>query len=133
MTPSVEERFWAKVDKSGDCWLWTASTRNGYGQFFDGERIEYAHRFVYARFVGPLMPGLKIDHLCRTPACVNPAHLELVTNAENIRRGLRTHLTHEDAAFIRESSLPTRELADRFGVSDGAIYKIRLGERWVAA
>ncbi len=52
----------------------------------DGRKV-YVHRFSYELHIGPIPEGLVIDHLCRTPACVNPDHLEPVTNAENVRRG----------------------------------------------
>lgn len=86
---TLEERFWPKVDKSGDCWLWTASKRNGYGQLglWKEGRVEYAHRIAYELLVGPIPDGLVIDHLCRVRHCVNPAHMELVTRGENVRRG----------------------------------------------
>jgi hypothetical protein len=87
----IEERFWEKVDKSGGpdaCWLWLAHKGNkGYGSFAVNGREPRAHRWAYERFVGPIPEGLLLDHLCRTPACVNPAHLEPVTNLENLRRG----------------------------------------------
>lgn len=82
-------RFWGHVDKSGDCWLWTAS-RNllGYGEFnvYEDGRDWYAHRFAYEQTVGPIPDGLVLDHLCRNPSCVNPDHLEAVTQQENILR-----------------------------------------------
>jgi hypothetical protein len=86
--PSKEERFWSRVDKSGDCWLWTASRDyKGYGQFrLDGKNRK-AHRVAYQMLIGPIPVDLCIDHLCRVRHCVNPAHMEVVTNAENIRRG----------------------------------------------
>ncbi len=84
----VEERFWAKVDKAGECWVWTACRLPaGYGQFNWNGRKVYTHRKAYEMLVGPIWPGLHIDHLCRNRACCNPAHLEPVTCAENLRRG----------------------------------------------
>lgn len=88
---TVEQRFWAKVDKSGDCWLWTASLvpQTGYASFqvATGHRVN-AHRWAYESLVGPLPVGRVLDHLCRVRHCVNPAHLEVVTDATNVRRGI---------------------------------------------
>lgn len=85
----VRDRLMRHVDTSGDCWLWTAYCDDkGYGWTTFGleRRTTAAHRAVYEAFVGPIPEGLHIDHLCRTPRCVNPAHLEPVTQAENNRR-----------------------------------------------
>lgn len=88
---SAEERFWEKVDTSAGplgCWPWTASgSRDGYGQFSADGRGVRAHRFAYELLVGPIPEGLQLDHLCRNPGCVNPAHLEPVTGWENTMRG----------------------------------------------
>lgn len=87
---SVEERFWAKVDKSGECWIWVASKgRDGYGRLKVANRMWSAHRLSYEMTVGPIPEGLEIDHKCHNHSCVNPAHLSPVSgkqNAEN-RRG----------------------------------------------
>lgn len=72
------------------CWQWTgAINRHGYGQFLftDGSR-RAAHRIVYELIVGPIPEGLQLDHLCRNRGCVNPNHLEPVTNRENTIRGV---------------------------------------------
>lgn len=77
------QRFWAKVEKTGTCWIWTGSKlRNGYGQFNRG----LAHRFAYKLLVGEIRPGHEVDHLCMRRDCVNPTHLEAVTSSENTRR-----------------------------------------------
>lgn len=84
----VEVRFWSKVDKGGDCWLWTAArSGDGYGHLkVDGRNVK-AHRLAYELEVGPIPPGLDIDHLCRVPLCVNPAHMEPVSRRTNTLRG----------------------------------------------
>lgn len=88
VTPASTARFWAKVETTGVCWLWTGYTnRGGYGVIYAGAMVP-AHRFAYELLVGPIPDGLVIDHLCRTKACVNPDHLEPVTQGENVRRGL---------------------------------------------
>lgn len=85
------ERFWEKVEKTDSCWLWTAAlSQDGYGLFRDG-RSQSAHRWLYKQLVGEIPDGLQLDHLCRVRNCVNPAHLEPVTLAENARRGRLTH------------------------------------------
>lgn len=84
----LSERFWAKVDKTDTCWLWTGATaRNGYGQVGIDGRTRSAHRVSYEALVGPIPDGLVIDHLCRVRHCVNPDHMEPVTSGENTRRG----------------------------------------------
>lgn len=89
--PTVEERFWAKVASrdEGECWKWMGEhDRYGYGRFSvsRGDRRS-AHRMSYGYLVGIIPDGLVIDHTCRIRDCVNPAHMEPVTNAENVRRG----------------------------------------------
>lgn len=81
-------RFWAYVpDRPDDgCWLWTGHTNGSYGVFWDGERHRLTHRFAYELVLGPIPEGLVLDHLCRTPRCVRPDHLEPVTQQENVRR-----------------------------------------------
>lgn len=87
-----EERFWEKVDKTEDCWLWTAGRfgRNReYGCFYltGGKKAIPAHVWAYKCLVGMIPSGLVLDHLCKTKLCVRPDHLEPVTHRENILRG----------------------------------------------
>ena len=84
----AEERFWLKVNKTETCWLWTkAHTEDGYGIFWYKNKNVRAHRFAYELLVDKIGNDLTIDHLCRIRNCVNPAHLEVVTMVENLRRG----------------------------------------------
>lgn len=97
--------FWSRVDKTGDCWLWTGyrfteGRQKGYGQF---KRNLRAHRVSYELSIGPIPEGLVLDHLCRNPSCVRPEHLEPVSNYVNVvERGQnpfainarKTHCTH---------------------------------------
>jgi hypothetical protein len=94
-TPAAE-RFWAKVDASGPCWLWTASLIPfGYGQFGAESGVNVrAHRFAYELLVGPIPEGMQLDHLCRVRHCVNPDHLEPVTHKEHMRRSVRARRNH---------------------------------------
>jgi hypothetical protein len=76
------------VDPDTGCWNWTGRLSTyGYGVVKVDGIAEGAHRFYYRSLVGPIPDGLVLDHLCRNPRCVNPAHVEPVTQAENLFRG----------------------------------------------
>lgn len=82
--------FWEKVDKTEECWLWTAKKDDGYGRWAPpGEEKQYlVHRLSFAVLKEKIQDGMQIDHLCNTRNCINPDHLEQVTSKENTRRGL---------------------------------------------
>ena len=72
------------VPSESGCLEWSGSTtHNGYGQFYDGTGMVRAHRFAWERTNGPIPEGLVVDHLCHIRKCVNPAHMRLLTAAEN--------------------------------------------------
>lgn len=99
--PCLPARFWSKIkiDRGSGCWLWQAArSHNGYGRFHEKKRtgafrIQPAHRVAFESLVAPVPAALQCDHRCRVRNCVNPAHLEPVTNAVNCRRAAlaRTH------------------------------------------
>ena len=84
---TLEERFWARVKKTKNCWVWIGGTANNYGTLLVNGKHTQAHRFAYELLVGTIPKGLEIDHLCSNKLCVKPAHLEPVTHRINILRG----------------------------------------------
>lgn len=117
------------VDLETGCWNWIGRTdKDGYGKKGDHK----AYTYSYERKHGPIPPGMEPDHLCRNRRCVNPAHLEPVTKAENLRRGSNAKLTHADIAEIHRlyPTLKQREIAELFGVGAPTISKIIRGHRW---
>jgi len=89
-TSSLRARFWTKVDKSGDCWLWTAARWDtGYGQFMVGGKLRGAHRVSYELAKGPIPAGMLVCHTCDNPRCVRPSHLWLGTVRDNAQDAAR--------------------------------------------
>lgn len=93
-TPAIERVLARVCVDDTDCWIWTGAVnmkRDGYGVLWVGPGhpypYAYTHRIVWEHYNGPIPPAMQIDHLCRTRRCVNPDHLEQVTNQENTMRG----------------------------------------------
>lgn len=128
---SVEDRGY-----DTPCWIWQrAATPKGYGTIWDPatQKLVRAPRYFYERFVGPIPEGAQIDHLCRQPPCVNPEHLEPVTQAVNQQRGANAKLTRDTADAIRNrgSAGESRAaLAREFGVSWPVVNGIVKGHLW---
>lgn len=135
-------RFWASVDKTGDCWLWARYRHpSGYGQFSHMQ----AHRVAWELTHGPIPEGVVVCHRCDNPSCVNPDHLFLGTDAENIAdrdakgrgpRGLRNGravLTPDRVGELRaaaQGGLSAAQLGRMFGVSPSQANRVATGKRW---
>jgi hypothetical protein len=123
------------VDPRAGCWVWQLSKNpKGYGSIWHEGKCWAAHRLSYTLLVGPIPEGLQLDHLCRNTSCVNPAHLEPVTNTENQRRGTKCKLTLNDAREIRSmhatGTFTYQQLGRLFKVSADAIGSVIRRESW---
>lgn len=127
-------RFFAKVEKTEYCWLWTAGCngKKGYGMFRPNgpDARVLAHRFSYQIAYGPIPPGAQVCHRCDTPRCVNPLHLFLGTNADNIndsvQKGRRVQkIPFSERQTIANSTESNVVLAKRYGVDKSSIWALK--------
>jgi len=137
--------------ESNGCWLWIGDVTNrwGYGRFGPGRKVRLAHRVSYIAFNGQIPTGLRVLHTCDVPRCVNPAHLFLGTDTDNMRdmaskgrirgnagkRGEANVLARLNWNAAREirASFPNKsitELAVQFGVSRRAVRFVVDGDTW---
>jgi hypothetical protein len=138
-------RFWANVQKTANCWLWTGSmTQGGYGRIFNAQKgvTQYAHRIAWELHFGTIPTGLLVCHHCDNPRCVRPDHLFLGTIRDNAydmvakRRYSRgpAKLAEVDVLTIRAryviGDIIYKTLADQYGVSRTTIGKIIRREKW---
>lgn len=143
---SLEKRLWSRIDKRGpdDCWDWTgAHTPAGYGVISRNGSATTATRVVYELTYGPIPNGLIVCHTCDNPACCNPTHLWIGTNADNsddkVSKGREGHpdnrgehnprasLSNNDVIAIREANRNGENLASiaaRYNLQKPAIWKI---------
>ena len=151
----MEDRFWAKVDVRGEneCWEWMACKAQGYGRIGlggVGAGAENAHRLSWELHHGDIPDDLYVLHKCDNRGCVNPAHLFLGTQAENIadmvakgrharvaqkgERNGRAMLTKDQVIEIRhryaEGGVTLRHLGEEFGVCPATASHIVQGRNW---
>jgi hypothetical protein len=104
----------------------------GYCKVSIAGKVVYAHRAMYEQEVASIPEGFTIDHLCRVHPCIRPDHLEPVSMADNLRRGHGAKLTRDEVLEIRSApaTVRTKDLAERYGISESQMSRVRRGIRW---
>jgi len=132
------ERHADKIERTDDCWLWTACTVKGYGRVrLDGE-TESTHRAAYIAKNGPIEGGLVVRHMCHTPNCVRPSHLKVGTHADNSMDSaldfkLTGKVNKDQVIDIRRSykaGESLKSIAERHGIAFGTVYPIVCGKSY---
>jgi len=122
-----------RIDTETGCWIWMRGKGRHYGLLFNGEKHVLAHRHYYEFYKGKIPENMILDHKCRNRLCVNPEHLEPVTNAINIRRGIGAKLTDEEVAEIRsfrQRGVLLKDIAKRIGISYSHASRVATGVSW---
>lgn len=149
LMPKDIARFWAAVDRSGDCWVWTRSRKKfGYGRFMLNGKQWIATRVSWVIAFGPIPPGKHVLHACDNPPCVRPSHLFIGTNSDNVAdRAAKGRSFHpfgslsgksklDEAAVIAirssydSGAASSTQLAAQYGVTPGLIGQIITGRIW---
>lgn len=158
ITEADIDRFWSKVDRTDGlaaCWIWTAARqRYGYGRFGVRYQLWETHRFVWTITNGPIPDGMCVCHDCPegdNPSCVNPSHLFLGTNKDNVNdkvakgrqskapkpkgeQSPRSKLTEQQARSIKSRYLAREasgaQLAREYVIHRSTVYAIASGRRW---
>ena len=136
----LEKRLYSKIKKVDGCWVWQGSTRNDYGQLKHEGRNLSTHVWSWKVTNGDIPEGLFVCHACDDPPCINPDHLFLGTQADNLRdmsekgRGRKGRFTDEQVRAIRKDPRLHRVIADEYGVDRSEIWKIknRKNYAWVS-
>jgi hypothetical protein len=140
---SLTERFWRKVRKTKNCWVWTGKTvaKRRYGIIRNNKCFQYAHRVAYELLVGPIPEDLCVLHRCDNQVCVNPFHLFLGTQFDNMVdcrvKGRNTRkLTPSQVREIRKRyrkgkpGCTTRALGRHYRVTASTIWYVINGQTW---
>jgi hypothetical protein len=130
-------RFWARVNKTDSCWLWTSHCdKDGYGRLWRNGYKQQAHRVSW-RIAHGYMPDELVLHKCDVPACVNPEHLFLGTQKDNmhdaVAKGRKGKLSSTDVDEIRrlvEAGVRQKDIARQFDISQQHVNNIVRGYRW---
>lgn len=112
---NTESQFWKMVDKSGACWRWTAGkTAAGYGSLAWHGKTALAHRLAWEFTMGPIPIGLYVCHRCDVCDCVNPAHLFLGTQRDNLQDMVRKgrHRGPKPSDHLRGEAHPAAKLTE---------------------